>query len=400
MSIPFDEIVQGSTVRLTTDSLTLKGVQTLCIRDLIMHLCNTNGDYGLQIWRNLDEGKKNELRQYISEFKFPGQGQRLQPVISFPGAIKLAMFLPGDNAARNRGKMVGILQRYFAGDPSMLEEIQANAASSNPVCEMAREALASGSGDKRPASSLEESVRDMASDAGVLVKRMREMSKAAGGVQPTVALMKVDMEAVALSMQASADAMEKIFGFKKQCFDLEVRGRAREMEDASRRAELDQATRAREREDIVAKARADAEAIAIVAEARRKAEAPPAPPAPPAPYPNVADFLPDDYTTVEKVYNENKGLHVKKSDKSKHLNEAKLNVLRLYRTEFNGANPRRVICEYTNRLVEMYPKDWTGLKAELVNLLRHKKGGFGQVPISSCFAPNSQIHIHMGGEGV
>lgn len=382
------------------------------MRDFIMHMCETSGDYSLQIWRHMDESKKNELQDFISSFVFPGKGQKVQPVITFPGAIKLAMFLPGNKAAINRGKMVEILQRYFAGDPSMLVEIQANAASSNPVCEMARGALASGSGEKRPSSALEEFVDGAACDAGVLVKRLREVTEAVGGVQPTMALMKLEMEAVALSMQTSATAMEKIFGFKRECYDLEARGRAREMEDASRRAELDKAlraremedvarrteletmTRAKEREDIVAKARADAEAIAIVAEAKRKACAPSAPS---APYPNVADFLPDDYTTVEKVYNENKGMQVKKNDKSKHLNEARLEVLRLYRTEFDGVNPRRVMCETTNRLVEMYPKSWTGLMTVLVKMFRHKRGGFGQMPISSCFAPNSQIHIHQAG---
>lgn len=283
--------------------------------------------------------------------------------------------------------MVKILQRYFAGDPAMLQELQANAASSSPVCEMAREALNSSeeaddpaSGEKRSAAALNDTVSGAAREAGILVKRLKEVTDAATGVKPTMASMKLDVE-------ATAAAMENIVKFKKECWQVDERGRAKEMEDL-------QLKRAKEREDIIAKARADAEAIAIVAEAKRKARAPP----PSAQYPDVATFLPEDHTTVEKVYNENKGLQVNRKDKANHLNEARLEVLRLYRAEFNGANPKRVMCEFTNHLVEMYPKNWAGLKTVLVNMIRHKKGGFGQTSISSCFAPGSHIHVHLGRE--
>ena len=42
--------------------------------------------------------------------------------------------------------MVAILTRYFAGDPSLLREIEANAVSESPVAQMARASLASDSG--------------------------------------------------------------------------------------------------------------------------------------------------------------------------------------------------------------------------------------------------------------
>ena len=51
------------------------------------------------------------------------------------------MFLPGETAKMYRSGMAKILHRYFAGDKSMLEEIEANAASDSPVAQMARASL-------------------------------------------------------------------------------------------------------------------------------------------------------------------------------------------------------------------------------------------------------------------
>lgn len=325
------------------------------------------------------------------------------------------MVLPGKAATAYRQKFADIVTRYLAGDASMHAEIRANAASSNPICEMAREALEVGDsqvGEKRAA--VEDELTGASEGAGVLVKRLREAADMATGIHPTLASMKASAEDTVVAIQATADAMERIVRLKKECCDIDEHGRAREMLDAGKRAELDMANiarraeldmannarraefeasvRAREREDIIAKARADAEALAIVAEAKRQASAPPAPR---VAYQNVAEFLPDDHTTVEMVYSENKCLQVRKRDKTKHLNEAKLEVLRLYRAEFAGATPKKVMCAITNRLVDMYPKSWTGLRGVLVGMIRHKNGGHGQMDISSCFPHNGHICLHL-----
>lgn len=93
-------------------------------------------------WRRLSEDKKEEVLNNSVNYKFPGAGQKEQPVITFPGAVKLAMFLPGENAKKNRSIMAKILIRYYAGDPSLIPEIEANAASDAPVAQMARASLA------------------------------------------------------------------------------------------------------------------------------------------------------------------------------------------------------------------------------------------------------------------
>jgi hypothetical protein len=51
------------------------------------------------------------------------------------------MVLPGKLAKEIRAQFASIIQRYLAGDHTLISEIQANAASSSPVAQMARESL-------------------------------------------------------------------------------------------------------------------------------------------------------------------------------------------------------------------------------------------------------------------
>ena len=135
--IPFDEIVSGATIRVTV----IDGKRYLSVRDMIMCFCEKNQNDAGEVWRNLSPDKKIEVQESVLNYKFPGRGQQDQPVITFPGAVKLAMFLPGENAKKNRSAMAQILVRYCAGDPSLIQEIEANARSDEPVAQMARESL-------------------------------------------------------------------------------------------------------------------------------------------------------------------------------------------------------------------------------------------------------------------
>jgi hypothetical protein len=143
-TIPLDEIVPGAVVRFTI----LENTQYLSVRDLIMHVCNKDNNDAGQILRRLKAEMLSELQTFCREFKFPGPGQTPQPVITFPGAIKLAMFLPGESAKKNRSLMTNILVRYFAGDPTLIREIEANAASDDPVASMARAVLPAVANDQ------------------------------------------------------------------------------------------------------------------------------------------------------------------------------------------------------------------------------------------------------------
>ena len=143
--IPFDEIVPGVFIRCTV----IDGTQYLSIRDIIMHMCDRPNDHATKTWRDLKDDFKNEIKDLVKEYQFPGRGQSAQPVVTFPGAIRLSMFLPGEHAKRHRFAMSQILTRYFAGDKSLLAEIEANAVSSQPVSQMARESLGLSTSDEK-----------------------------------------------------------------------------------------------------------------------------------------------------------------------------------------------------------------------------------------------------------
>jgi hypothetical protein len=135
--IPLDEIVPGAVIRVAM----IENVQYLSVRDVIMHVCNKNSNDAGQILRRIKAEILSELQTFCRDFKFPGQGHSVQPVITFPGAIKLAMFLPGECAKKNRSLMASIIVRYYAGDPSLIREIEANAMSDACIPSMARESI-------------------------------------------------------------------------------------------------------------------------------------------------------------------------------------------------------------------------------------------------------------------
>ena len=125
ISLPLDEIVAGATVRVAV----IQGTQYLSVRNVIMYMCGKDNKQASQIWERISSDHKEELSSFCRNFQFPGRGQSMSPVITFPGALKLIMFLPGEMAKIHRSGMVKIIHRYFAGDASLLEEIEANAAS-------------------------------------------------------------------------------------------------------------------------------------------------------------------------------------------------------------------------------------------------------------------------------
>ena len=138
-TIPLDEIISDATIRFTI----IDGVQYLSIRDLIMHVCCKNDKRAAETWDRLNETNKNDFDDVIKKFKFHGRGQQEQPVITFPGAVELIWILPGENAKKNRSAMSKIVIRYFAGDPSLIREIEHNAESNEPLAQMARASLVS-----------------------------------------------------------------------------------------------------------------------------------------------------------------------------------------------------------------------------------------------------------------
>lgn len=135
--IIFHEICPDVTVRVTL----IGTLHYLSIRDMIMSVCDASAKLANQKWNNLSDDVKNDLEEYIRTFKFSGQGQLPQSVISFKGALKLVMFLGGKKASKYRSDMFSVLERYYAGDESLKEGIDANARSDGILQQMARESL-------------------------------------------------------------------------------------------------------------------------------------------------------------------------------------------------------------------------------------------------------------------
>ena len=93
--IPFAELTGGTeTVRFTV----IKEKTYMSIRDIIMLVCKKDAHTASNTWVNIEETKKEEVAQNLCHFKFPGQGQKMQPVITLKGALKLIECLPGENA--------------------------------------------------------------------------------------------------------------------------------------------------------------------------------------------------------------------------------------------------------------------------------------------------------------
>jgi hypothetical protein len=137
-TIPFDDIVPGATVRFTV----IQDMQYLSVRDVLMHICDLSSVRANEKWRLLPDEVKTEVVEFICNFQFPGKGNKFEPVITFKGALKLAMLVSGQKAALYRSTMVNILQRYYAGDGSLTDEIAANAQSDAPIHQIARASIA------------------------------------------------------------------------------------------------------------------------------------------------------------------------------------------------------------------------------------------------------------------
>ena len=106
----------------------------MSIRDIIMVVCKKNMDQAVRTWRDLDDRHKEEVRPFfLSNFQFPCQGERVQPVITLEGALKLIMWLPGEMAKDYRSRACCILTRFLGGKLTPVQEIEANAASDAPL---------------------------------------------------------------------------------------------------------------------------------------------------------------------------------------------------------------------------------------------------------------------------
>jgi hypothetical protein len=130
----FAEVVTGrdSSVPVTDDGL-------LHAVPYVMVMSGKNNDDAGKAIRNIP----NEIFQSekFTDRQLSKRGGYPTKLISFHDAIELAMVLPGKIARETRTKFASIIQRYLAGDQSLISEIQDNAVSTLPIAQLARESL-------------------------------------------------------------------------------------------------------------------------------------------------------------------------------------------------------------------------------------------------------------------
>jgi hypothetical protein len=117
-----------------------------------------------------DSKFKNEIefKMHFFEYQFGTQEKmrtRQTPVMTLRGLQRLLMILDNKVAADFRQIVEGTFTRYMAGDTTMIEEIRANAASSAPLHQTYRQALAqepvTNTTDTKPILDREEAIFNM-----------------------------------------------------------------------------------------------------------------------------------------------------------------------------------------------------------------------------------------------
>lgn len=139
----FAEIVQGrdASVRVTDDNM-------LYAVDLVMVMSGSSRDDAGKALRRLSEEVFQSDK--LSERQLSNHGGHKTKLVSFENAIELIMVLPGKVAKETRKTFASIIQRYLAGDRSLITEIKANADSNAPIAQMARASLAEANNPEDP----------------------------------------------------------------------------------------------------------------------------------------------------------------------------------------------------------------------------------------------------------
>jgi hypothetical protein len=123
-----------------------EGAQWFSVYDFMSIACGKLGkvSYAKNTFSRLvQDGSeyKNEVDTLCVYLKFSGTGQRETPCMTIRGLQRLLMILGGKVAADFRAIVEGTFTRVMAGDQSLIEVINANAASTAPLQQAYRSAL-------------------------------------------------------------------------------------------------------------------------------------------------------------------------------------------------------------------------------------------------------------------
>jgi hypothetical protein len=90
-TIPQESEVPGAKIHVVN----VDGEDKIPIREIIAYSCDVDVHYAIQIWNRYPEDVRKQAEKSISMYKFKGQGQTDQPVISLAGAMEIIAHLPG-----------------------------------------------------------------------------------------------------------------------------------------------------------------------------------------------------------------------------------------------------------------------------------------------------------------
>jgi hypothetical protein len=115
--LTFDGIFQGreNEIRITSDKM-------ISVFDFIKVAGGQKNPK--KTWYDIEKKYKNEVVTFCSHFNFPGQGQKLTPVVNVQGMVKLLFWLPGEMAKQFRSKSAETMIRYLGGDLTLIDEIK------------------------------------------------------------------------------------------------------------------------------------------------------------------------------------------------------------------------------------------------------------------------------------
>jgi hypothetical protein len=123
------------------------GMQVFSVYDFMTIACgytNSGATARNEFKRMVKDGSeyKTEIVASCYNLHFPGQRGAATPSMTVRGLQRLLMILGGKVAAEFRAVVEGVFTRVMAGDQSLIQVINANAASDAPVHQIYRQALA------------------------------------------------------------------------------------------------------------------------------------------------------------------------------------------------------------------------------------------------------------------
>ena len=190
--ISFDDLVSGSAgVRVTDDKPAL-----IWAIDLAVAVTGKNRDDAGWVLRNLKPEIFDPVK--FTETNLPANGGKKTKLVTFEHALELVMVLPGKIAKEFRVKACDILKRYFAGDASLVPEIEANADRNEPINLLSRQNL------KRSGDELELQQRKL-----VLRREELELLKLEQELQMSQLAMRQQEALLPIRVQAERIAVEE-----------------------------------------------------------------------------------------------------------------------------------------------------------------------------------------------